>query len=269
LPPPPPVVCKTDAYSNATAEICKSQLREFSSTYDLPIATSAGYWMDEGFDYTSKLEAKRVMLMRDLVAPKSMARILDLGCGRGRLARWLHSLGQREYFYYQGIDVNSDDINSCMVYESQSWSFSHFDMENSMYNIKNTYFENDHNQNPVFPCLDSTFDIIYSWSVFSHLEPNDIEYYLKLFHSLLSDRGIVFVTFHENEKCNENPTYNPGWWTFEGGGEIQKGANKLLVVAYHPDWIRNILHRYGFSVLFKHYPIVASNRQVGYYLIKM
>ena len=262
-----PLRCLAGVSTFLSVMLTKQKLKRFSLQKDILFAKNCAYWMKEGFQETGRTEAERVMLLAQLFnknhAKAERTTILDLGCGRGRLAQGLIATGQGDYFHYAGIDNNKDDINYCQnTFMEKAFEFHHFDMKNSMYNAggcKSDELE--------FPYKGKQFDIIYSWSVFSHLEPHDIDYYLALFRSLLKPDGVVFVTFHANMKCEENPTCNPAWWSFEGGEKIPRDvACRLLVVAYHPDWIKNKLQEYGYKTLFEHYPILASNYQTGYYL---
>jgi len=247
----------------------KQKLEEFSVQKDILFAKDSAYWMKEGFQETGKAEAERVNLLASFInenhvksAEAEKTKILDLGCGRGRLAQGLITTEEKDYFHYVGVDINEEDIAYCKnTAVENDFEFHHFDMNNSMYNADGTKCDELE-----FPYKGKPFDIIYSWSVFSHLEPSDIDYYLGLYRSLLKPTGIVFVTFIADKKCVENPTYNPEWWTFEGGGKILEGAPKLMVVAYHPDWIKNKFREFGYKIQFEHYPILASNYQTGYYL---
>ncbi len=63
---------------------------------------------------------------------------------------------------------------------------------------------------------DANFDVIYLYSVFTHMQQADVEAYLDQFAELLTDRGRLFVTFFAEDGVADfavNPAgYGPFAW---------------------------------------------------------
>lgn len=122
-------------------------------------------------------------------------KILDWGCGPGRIIRHLPQIigNQCEYF---GTDYNSKSIDWCSK------------------NLPGIKF-NLNTLEPILPYPDNYFDIIYGLSIFTHLsEKMHYGWYNELFR-VLKPNGIIFVTTQgDNFKVKLTPkelnNYNKG-----------------------------------------------------------
>jgi len=118
--------------------------------------------------------------------------ILDVGCGVGRLAIGLVSrLGQARG--YHGIDVSQDAIDWCkrhLARASPELTFTHIDVHNARYNPSRRGIDGSFR----FPLADQSADIIYLYSVFSHMEADDVRVYLGELARLLRPAGKIFLT---------------------------------------------------------------------------
>lgn len=102
-------------------------------------------------------------------------RILDIGCGVGRLAVPLTSyLTTGEY---SGFDVSARAVSWCRTQVSAlhpNFWFNHIDLANSSYNphgsIRPEHFS--------FPCADASVDLVFASSVFTHLLPATADRYV-------------------------------------------------------------------------------------------
>ncbi|MBI2624432.1 methyltransferase domain-containing protein [Candidatus Parcubacteria bacterium] len=121
-----------------------------------------------------------------------LSRVLDVGCGVGRLAIGI-SDRVGEIARYCGVDVHAGAIRWCENYLAPahpSGTFMHLDLANPRYNPTGRPL-NEHFR---FPFGDQSFDIIYLYSVFSHMMVRDVCAYLQEFRRLLAANGIVFLT---------------------------------------------------------------------------
>ena len=139
------------------------------------------------------------------------SRVLDWGCGAGRLA-----IGIKEHFpegrikHYQGVDVKENAIDwANKNLKSPGFDFTHIDASNERYNPSGKKMR-------TLASGASSVDIVYAYSVFSHMTEEDTAEYLKLIKNVLMDDGKAFITsFVEENVSNwaENPGgYGPLQW---------------------------------------------------------
>lgn len=102
----------------------------------------------------------------------SNAKILDFGCGHGRITRFLPSLLSPSKFVV--ADVWESAINFCAKEFEAIPFFISRDSKISKF--------------------DSKFDIVLSFSVFSHLPPIDFEFYLSELRKSLNEDGLLLFT---------------------------------------------------------------------------
>jgi len=134
------------------------------------------------------------------------SRILDLGCGPGRLAIGiLGHLGTVKQ--YTGVDVDRKSIEWCQKYlgeKNPAFRFIHLDVMNLRYNPGGKTPGEDFR----LPCQDEEFDVINLYSVFSHMTEEDVRIYLKELRRALRPSGKIFLTAFVEENV-ENVTVNP------------------------------------------------------------
>lgn len=124
---------------------------------------------------------------------KSFHRILDIGCGIGRIALHLTKFINRGK--YLGVDTIHNSVEWCnknISTKYPSFSFLHLDVQNSLYNPYGS-------QNPSlvrFPFVDKSFDIVIMYSVLLHMLPEHWTNYIKEIHRLLVPKGKFFATIH-------------------------------------------------------------------------
>ena len=141
---------------------------------------------------------------------KSYNNILDIGCGAGRLALGLLS-NNALVEKYIGIDVNHLAINWCnqnINSHNKKYEFFFLNKYNARYAKKNIV-NDDVSLLDIEP-FKHKYDLVYLYSVFSHLIPKDIIQYLNIFKHILTINGIVYVTAFVNDNIEiyeENPEY--------------------------------------------------------------
>lgn len=153
-------------------------------------------------------EVSRLESMANL-SPES--RLLDWGCGAGRLAlglveRFRHIRG------YCGVDAQRHLIQWAErhIGKREGFDFKFVDVANERYNPNG---ERGHH----IPGESSSFDVFYAYSVFSHLTGADSAGYLREVSRLLGSDGKAFLTAFVEEGVPpeaENPAgYGPVQWT--------------------------------------------------------
>lgn len=144
---------------------------------------------EEHFLASGCAEVRRLVATCGLTAA---TRLLDVGCGVGRLAFGIiRELGTIER--YEGVDVHVGAIAWCQGYLSRwypCFRFTHLDVHNLRYNPAGSPISADFQ----LPFGDGSFDLVYLYSVFSHLTEPDVRQYLREFRRLLTAGGVVFLT---------------------------------------------------------------------------
>lgn len=169
-----------------------SDLRETFSGRRDPLVPAQSSIFIGGGDYRSiGDEFFAIFRKLDLIRPDS--RILDVGCGIGRMARpftdYLSSEGS-----YDGFDIDARGIAWCQKRYRRRFSnfrFTAVDVYNAFYNPGGKIPPNAF----VFPYADDTFDFIFLTSVFTHMLPDDVEHYLKEVHRVLKPGRACLITF--------------------------------------------------------------------------
>lgn len=123
---------------------------------------------------------------------KPNERVLDVGCGIGRMAipltKYLHKRGS-----YEGFDIIPVGINWCRKKISLKYPNFHFqlaDAFNKMYNPKGKYNASEYK----FPYENESFDFVFLISVFTHILPQDMENYFCEITRVLKRNGRCLIT---------------------------------------------------------------------------
>jgi SAM-dependent methyltransferase len=146
-------------------------------------------------------------------------RVLDIGCGIGRMARPLTGfLGVGGGGVYDGFDVNPDGIAWCAQhYESDhpNFTFVVADLFNSRYNPAGTQSAAQF----TFPYADGRFDFALATSVFTHLLEGEAERYLAEAARTLALGGRLFAT----------------WFLLDDGSRAALAAGRAALAFPEPD----------------------------------
>jgi SAM-dependent methyltransferase len=167
------------------------------------------------------------MLARNDVPPSGLGTILDFGCGCGRVIRHWPAITQAKLY---GSDYNPYLVRWC----AENLPFGDF---------RRNQLE------PPLPFDDDTFDLVYSLSIFTHLDAELQVPWIEELSRVTKPGGVLLPTFHGRsrvEYMRDHPAayerIAPG---FEAGelvviAENQSGSNECSV--YHPErYIREVL----------------------------
>ncbi len=181
-------------------------------------------------------------------------RLLDVGCGCGRLAytfatdRRLRDLGLE----YTGMDADRRAVRWCRRHITPlnlRFGFYHADLRNAYYNPEGQLEPATYR----FPHPDGSFDLILLTSVFTHLLEDGLRRYLAELRRMLAPGGVAYASF----------------FLFAGGEEAASGAQRHPLdfpsrqghfalhredcperaVAYREDFVRGLVDSAGLRVL--------------------
>jgi SAM-dependent methyltransferase len=137
--------------------------------------------------------------------------VLDFGCGCGRTSR------------HWGRPIDGTDIHRELV----AWCQEH---------LPGSYTVND--PEPPTPYSDSSFDVVYAVSVFTHLTVDRQRSWLAEFARIIRPGGLLLLTTHGDRAVAENEALREDEVRDYNRGRIvvcyprQEGSN--VCVAYHP-----------------------------------
>ena len=161
---------------------------------------------DAAFIKTAVRDVKRLEKYCDL---GKQSRLLDWGCGAGRLA-----IGVREHLGrvadYHGVDVQAELVDWAEAnLAGPGFRFTCVDVSNERYNPDGT-------PERTLAADPGSVDVFYAYSVFSHMNDEDTPAYLRLIGEALAPAGRAFVTCFVEEDVvgwEENPEgYGPLEW---------------------------------------------------------
>lgn len=124
-------------------------------------------------------------------------RVLDIGCGTGRVAAHLAPLLAEGGGRYLGFDVSKVAISECRR-RYRRWphmAFHHLDVWNGDYNASGRVAETD----TVFPAADGSFDLAFASSVFTHMRRPAVSRYLSETARVLAPGGRIAFTAYALE----------------------------------------------------------------------
>jgi SAM-dependent methyltransferase len=118
--------------------------------------------------------------------------VLDIGCGIGRAAAALTQYLSKEG-KYEGFDVVKKGIVWCQKYITKdfpNFNFKYIPLNNDLY-----HFTDEKAENFVFPYNDNSFDTIFLFSVFTHMQPLEVQNYFNEIQRVLRPKGKCLATF--------------------------------------------------------------------------
>lgn len=126
--------------------------------------------------------------------------VLDIGCGIGRaavaLTQYLSSEGK-----YEGFDVVQKGIVWCKKYitaDFPNFNFQYVPLNNDLY-----HFTDQKAEEFVFPYENNSFDTIFLFSVFTHMQTLEVQNYFNEIQRVLKPGGKCLGTFFLYNDKNE------------------------------------------------------------------
>ena len=144
-------------------------------------------------------------------------RVLDFGCGCGRTLRWMLARFPRVEFH--GADVDEEAIQWCRA------------------NLGTARFI-PNRPAPPLPYADGHFEVIYCFSVFTHLDESMQDAWLAELNRLLSPSGVLLLTVHGDQAARILDA--EGHAALQAAGFLHRRSPKLKGIT--PDWYHTTWH---------------------------
>ncbi|HEX3589936.1 MAG TPA: class I SAM-dependent methyltransferase [Pseudonocardiaceae bacterium] len=190
-------------------------------------------------DFT-KTGEDQVDFLTEFCGLKSDYRVLDIGCGVGRLAVPLtKALGPRGE--YEGFDVAAYMIDWCQRHITSGHPNFHFKHAN----VKTSTASHDDGVDAssyVFPYDDSSFDLAYAGSLFTHLTPAAATNYLRQIARVLKPGGVFASTWNmynsNTEKVLPGRSLAATWPHERDHHRLKDAEHPESNVAFDELWVR-------------------------------
>ena len=201
-----------------------------------------------GPDFKSRGDAL-VTALTDLAGATPSSHVLDVGCGVGKLAAALtHFLDADGR--YEGLDIVPGGIEWCrnnIASPHGNVYFTLADIYNKEYNPRGRLQPTEYR----FPYDDDTFDVAALYSVFTHMLPDDVDWYISEIARVLKPNGHIFATYFViNPESLRLMRSSGSALQFKhnlGSHWIQNGRVPELSVAYDEDYSRGVYAKHGFE----------------------
>ena len=179
------------------------------------------------------------------------ARVLEVGCGVGRMAvaltDYLNAEGR-----YEGFDIVPDAITWSREHITPKYQNFHFqlaDIYNKKYNPKGQHRASEYR----FPYEDNSFDFVFLTSVFTHMLPQDLRQYLSEISRVLKIGKRCLITFFllnaESYKLIETKVSRREFKFELDGCRIKNKDVPEREVAYEEEYIRALYARSNLQII--------------------
>lgn len=190
---------------------------------------------------------QQLSLLQEYGSLQPQHHVLDIGCGLGRtaisLSTYLNNQGS-----YQGFDVVEKGINWCkkgIGADFSNFTFTYVPLFNDLYTTGS-----GQSSSFVFPYNEYSFDLIYNFSVFTHMGVDEIQQYLKEIKRTLKNGGTCLCTFFIYNNDNEHYISTRDGFHFpvaHDGYRLMSADTRSGNIAIHADLLKKMLQNAGFN----------------------
>jgi len=194
---------------------------------------------NEGLFSNEKYLSETISQINSLKRYSSLdeARILDFGSGQGRLLNGMMYSGVN-FADYTGVDIDPVSVNWCIknLQYNKNISFIWYNKKNERYNASGLNIE-------CLPVRENYYDVVFSNSVFSHLNDIDVMLYSRLLYSTVREGGTLYLTAFTEEGVDDFEE-NPAGYL----GKTSEGT-PLHRVRFNKDYFVNIFINAGWELI--------------------
>jgi SAM-dependent methyltransferase len=184
---------------------------------------------------------------RTLAGLRPEDRVLDIGCGIGRMARMLAAVLEPPHGSYDGFDVSREGIQWCQdryAATAAPFRFTHVDLHHREYNPRGGRDA----RRLRFPYPDASFDLAIATSVFTHLLDGAVSNYLAEAGRVLAPGGRLFSTWILVDRQRPpEPGAQPLHPT-AGAALVADPSAPEAMVAYPREWVAARLANAGLAL---------------------
>ena len=180
---------------------------------------------------------------------QSNFRVLDIGCGSGRIALPLTEVLKKGR--YDGIDIFKDSIKWCnnnISKNTPNFFFHHVDVKNGTYNPGGKIKADDF----IFPFGENTFDFCFGASLFTHMQPSAVKHYLNEIHRIVKpNKKCYFNFFIFNDKSINlirSEKTQDSFLADSGDFLLQNSEIPDQAIAFNENFLKNVLMDCGFVI---------------------
>lgn len=192
------------------------KLRQHRGNRDLAFADAIGAETVELFERQGD---GQVAVLKHHGLSEGMS-VYDLGCGCGRTAQALQRAGWRGR--YIGADIVEGFVSELRR--------------------KCPGFEAHVHRSPTIVAENGSIDMLFHWSVFTHISPEECFLYLEDSFRALKPGGKVIFSFLEMTDPHHSAIFENRLKRLRNGKRL-----RLLDTFLHPDWIRHWAYKIGFN----------------------
>ena len=193
-------------------------------------------------------------LFIELGGLKPTHRVLDIGCGIGRMAGPLTSY-LTNGGSYEGFDIVKDGIDWCQANITPrfpNFKFQVADIHNDHYNPLGRYPATEYK----FPFPDKEFNFSFLTSVFTHMPTAEVEQYVHEIGRVLEPGGTCMATFFlindESRRLMTTPKSAHNIQHYTEGRYIAYADDPEICVGFDEVYIRELFRQHGMEI--KIYP---------------
>jgi ubiquinone/menaquinone biosynthesis C-methylase UbiE len=189
----------------------------------------------------------QLQMLKEYANLEPSHQVLDIGSGIGRTAIALTSYLNKDGSY-EGFDVVERGVqwcNSRIHKEHTNFKFKYVPLFNDLYNtatLKASEF--------VFPYADNTIDVAFSFSVFTHMQIEEIQHYFNQVYRVLKPGGVCFSTFFLYDDASEEFISTKKDFSFpveKNGYRLMNDSVKSGNIAIHKNKLFHMLSQEHFE----------------------
>lgn len=190
----------------------------------------------------------QMQILLDHADLKKNDSVLDMGSGLGRTASALAEFLDAES-RYEGFDIVEEGVEWCksrIGEDHTNFGFTHIPLKNDLYSAVGSSAAEVN-----FPYAEQTFDLAFSFSVFTHMPPDEVRRYLTEAYRVTKPEGRLMSTFFLYDDSNEDFISTDNGFRFPVAGDgcrYMHERTKSGNLAYHLETLEKMAADTGWKL---------------------